>query len=339
MKKVLHLSHHYGCLKDHQYICDQLNLDLTNMFSIWDKVIPKNCFNVTKEVANTIWNTHKDYFNSYDYVLVSDTSPLSRIILENISEFSGTLIVWICNRFNYEMNGDAEYHELFARAVNFDNVRIIPYTEFERVWAKHFNINITEDTIRPIGLSTEKPLSEFEEQGFLGYDNIEMQITEGDVLVSRYHNDNIFQSSSQLFNSYNLTSDVAKYRGYNGLCDLAKTFQCYFILPEQYSKLVAFELMNIGMPVILPSERFLLQLSRIPNYWFGSGINQHTIHLCEWYNEYYDKFALYIDDFSDIPDAFNTIVDNKTEICNLMQTYSKIHQEKTIQQWRTIYNV
>ena len=162
---------------------------------------------------------------------------------------------------------------------------------------------------------------------------------EGDVLVSRYHNDTLFQDSVKLFESYKLIGEQCKYKGFSGLKKLAENYQCYFILPDQYSKLVAFELMNIGLPVILPSENLLLHLSRLPNYWFGSGINKSTVNLCEWYNEYYDKFAIYIDDFSDIPNAFDTIVNHKKEICDIMKGCGDSHRKKTLDQWRKIYNV
>jgi len=340
MKNVLHLSHHYGCLKDHQYVCSELGLNLTSMFSVWDKVIPKNCYNVTKDIANKIWNDNKDYFNSYDYVIVSDTSPLSRIFLENISEFSGTLIVWVCNRFNYDMYGDNDYNQLFAKSIKYDNVIVIPYTEFERVWANHFGVEITEEVIRPIGLSIDSKLSDYDNQDIIGFDgNYEVKKSSGDVLVSRYHNDTLFQDSLKIFESYNLVSESCKYRGFAGLKELSKNYHCYFILPEQYSKLVAFELMNIQLPVILPSEDFLLHLAKMPNYWFGSGINKSTVHLCEWYNSYYDKFAIYIDDFSEIPSAFNTITEYKDQICGIMRECAETHKEKTLQQWRKIYNV
>lgn len=42
------------------------------------------------------------------------------------------------------------------------------------------------------------------------------------------------------------------------------------IFPDAYSKLTAFELMQLKMPVILPSEELLLKMSRKPNYFFST---------------------------------------------------------------------
>ena len=167
----------------------------------------------------------------------------------------------------------------------------------------------------------------------------------GDVLVSRYHNDTLWQDSVKMMEHFNLSADPCKYRGYKGLVELAKKYEAYFILPEQYSKFAAFELMNIGLPVILPSEEFLLHLSSAKNhstgnnYWFGSGLYKDTTNVCEWYNEYYDQFALYIEDFEEIPETFQLIKEHKKKIRGIMKKCAKEHQSKTLDQWRKIYNV
>ena len=346
MTKVLHLSHHYGCLKDHQYVCDKLGLDLTNKLSIWNDIIKRDVYLITKAIADSTWKEHKDYFNSFDFIITSDTAPLSRIFLENIDEFKGQLIVWVCNRFNYEMHDDVGYHNLMNESVGKDNVKIIPYTKFESMWAEAYKVNLTEDVIRPIGVSIDKPLSESEDLNLIGFGgDYGDELKGGDVLVSRYHNDTLWQDSVKMMEHFNLSADPCKYRGYKGLVELAKKYEAYFILPEQYSKFAAFELMNIGLPVILPSEEFLLHLSSAKNhstgnnYWFGSGLYKDTTNVCEWYNEYYDQFALYIDDFEDIPETFKIVKEHKKKIRGIMKKCAKEHQSKTLDQWRKIYNV
>lgn len=338
--RVLHLSHHYGCLKDHQYVCDQLGLELTNKLSIWNQIIERNHYVITSDYADSVWGEYKDYFNSFDYIITSDTAPLSRIFLQNLRDFDGQLIVWVCNRFNYEMTQDKEYLALFEESTKKDNVKIIPYTEFERTYASAYGVNITEEVIRPIGRSLDKPLSEEDSEDLIGFGgDYGEELVGGDLLVSRYHNDTKYQDSVELFRSYGILADTCKYKGYMGLVELAEKYHAYFILPDQYSKLAAFEIMNIGLPVILPSEDYVMRLSRSPNYWFGSGIYRHTIQTCEWYNEYFDKFAVYIDDFSQMAEALEIVKEHKDEIRAIMSECSTEHMEKTLQQWRNIYNV
>jgi hypothetical protein len=340
LMRVLHLSHHYGCLKDHQYVCEKLGIELETRLSIWNQIIPRDTYKITKDYANEVWNDHSDYFNSFDYIITSDTAPLSRIFLQNIHKLKPNLIVWICNRFDYNMEGDSEYYSLFREATKWDRVKIIPYTEFERVWASQHDINITEEVIRPIGITSDTLLNGEEPDGMVGFGGDYEEIVEGgDILISRYHNDNIFQNSQKMFEKMGLKATVCKYKGRKGLENLSKIYNAFFILPEQYSKLVAFELMHLKMPVILPSDKLLLHLARIPNYWFGSGLYNQTVDICEWYNEYYDKFAVYVEDFSEIPEAYQTILTHKKQICDIMEECSIIHKEKVLNQWRKIYNV
>ena len=212
MTKVLHLSHHYGCLKDHQYVCDQLGLDLTNKLSIWNDIIKRDVYRITKEIADSTWKEHKDYFNSFDFIITSDTAPLSRIFLENIDEFKGQLIVWVCNRFNYEMHDDDAYLTLMSESVGKDNVKIIPYTKFETMWAEAYKVKFTEEVIRPIGVSIDKPLSENEDLGLIGFGgDYGDELKGGDILVSRYHNDTLWQDSVKMMEHYNRTADPCKY--------------------------------------------------------------------------------------------------------------------------------
>jgi hypothetical protein len=338
-KKVLHLSHHYGCLKDHQYICYKLGLNLENNFSLWNTIIPKGSFHITSELADEIWKKNEKYFLGFDYIITSDTAPLSRIILQNIDKFDGKLNIWICNRFDYNMEGDNEYYNLIRKYSDDGRVNLIPYTEFERVWLSRFNIETKCETIRPIGLTIPDLLHE-DEDYFIGFDgNYKFDDTEGDVLVSRYHNDNIFQDSKSLCESFGLKAGHAKYRGVEELKSLIKQYKCFLIFPDAYSKLTAFELMQLGMPVILPIEKLLLKFSQKPNYFFSTGINSQTIKYCEWYNEYFEQFAVYFEDLDGIPDAVKLLEKNRQQILDLISDCNTQHTEKTINQWMKIYDL
>lgn len=340
MKRVLHLSHHYGCLKDHQFICNSLKLELESCFSLWNTILPQGCFSMSESLANQIWNKHKEYFQKFDYIITSDTAPLSRIILQNIDQFSGQLNIWVCNRFDYNLENDSSYYDIIKFASTHRKVKIIPYTEFERVWMSRFGIETDQETIRPIGLNIDIPLSEIETDE-IGYgDDKRINLDQsGDVLISRYHNDNHFQNSKQLCQSFGLTSHHAKYRGIKELKKLVNNYSCFLVFPDQYSKLTAFELMQLSMPVILPSEELLLTLSTKSNYFFGSGVNDQTVKYCEWYNEYYKQFAVYFEDIAGIGEAVQLVKDNKEKLCSIMKACSLSHTNKTINQWKKIYDI
>jgi hypothetical protein len=339
--RVLHLSHHYGCLKDHQYICRQLGFELESQFSHWDDVLPYDSYKMSKDLANQIWEDNKDYFNQFDFITTSDTAPISRIFLQNFDEFNGKLNIWVSNRFDYDMHGDAEYYNLFRQALELDRVKVIPYTEFERVWMAQYNIYCDHETVRPIGKTIEDPLSEKDTSdnlvGFSGDHELKDSQMKGDVLVSRYHNDNIFQDSKLICEEQGLIARHAKYRGPQELESIVNNFTCFLMHPDAYSKFTAFELMQMRMPVILPSEEYFFKMSRMPRYFFSTGVVANTVGMVEWYNEYYSKYAVYFDDHTQIKECVEIIKDNKEEICAIIKECAEEHSVKTLDQWRRIY--
>lgn len=335
LTKVLHLSHHYGCLKDHQYVCDRLQLQLESEFSAWPNgVLPKGSYKMTDNLSRQIWDQNEEYFNSFDFVTTSDTAPLSRIFLQNIDKFRGKLNIWVCNRFDYQMAGDSSFYRLFDGATRHSRVNVIPYTEFERVYMNRYNIHTDQEVIRPIGKTIPKLLSE--------YDLVPAQedVTQDklDVLVSRYHNDNIFQNSKNICKSLGLKAEHGPYHGAEGLKKLIEQFHCFFFNPDAYSKFTTFEMMQLGMPTIIPSESYLLRNSRKSNYFFSTGVSEETVHLCEWYNEYCKQYVLYIDGVEEIPAAVDKIKSNAHTICKTMKATAQTHTEKTLAQWRNIYD-
>ena len=83
MLKVLHISFHKGCQNDIEYIAKKLNFELTFMEYDDGISIGLDKYNVTHEKATSSWNKHKDYYNSFDVIITSDTAPISRIFLQN----------------------------------------------------------------------------------------------------------------------------------------------------------------------------------------------------------------------------------------------------------------
>ena len=235
------------------------------------------------------------------------------------------------------METDSEYTDLIKKYSDHPQVNLIPYSEFERFWLNRKNITTKQETIRPIGLALQTPLIE-DEDHIIGFDgDYKFEKTSGDVLVSRYHNDNIFQDSKKICESFGLTAQHAKYRGAQELNSLVENYECFMIFPDAYSKLTAFELMQLKMPVILPSEGLLLKMSMKPNYFFSTGVVAETVRYCEWYNEYFEQFAVYYEEMEGIGDAVQMVKDNKEQIRDIMDTCSRKHTEVTLNQWSKVY--
>ena len=105
-------------------------------------------------LADTIWTNNSVYYKNFDYILTTDTTPISRIFLQNLNELNGKLIIYVSNRFDVGMKDDLEWVELFIYATKRkEKVTIVPFCEFEKVHAAAKGVHIWEyPTIYPLGL-------------------------------------------------------------------------------------------------------------------------------------------------------------------------------------------
>lgn len=334
-KQVLHISHHIGCFRDQEYVLNKLGFEVTN-HKFYDRV-----FEITKEIADDFWHNHKDQLNSFDYILTSDTAPLSRIFLENKDEFTGKLVIWICNRFDYRMENEKEFYNLFSKAEQNPNIKIVPYSHFEGIWCTHKGTNLTNpEHIKPCGInlnSNEKniPGKEFYNAEYGG----KGKLPDADVIVPIYHNDNIFIKMSDFLEKKGI-------RVYNGGFEKVEQLQQYkaFVhMPDAFSKFLCFELIHAHIPAIIPSKDFLYELSKQSNYFFniwGSGgsdlLKYEWIPWCEWYDPELINCRFYYDSFDEIPSIIKSI--DKESMYDEFEKGSKYLENDALSKWKTFYN-
>jgi len=328
-------------MRDHAYIYNKLNFD----YEFWK--FPKGLFRITKDIANKIWNEKKNYFNSFDYIVTSDTAPLSRIFMENINELKFNVIVWICNRFDYNMEGDQSFYDLFRKisVEHVDKFKIIPYSDFEGIWCKLKNINHLE-TISPIGINLnelEHKIDGREElkDSYINDPNASTKYNylnelKDKIFIPIYGNDNNFFNLKEIFEQNNIDCFNG---GYNYSSDL-KNCKAFVTFPDAFSKLITFETIQNEIVVFLPSEEFLIKLHPTFNnntrYWFNSplgNLDKNLITYCEWYR--YKDCRIYFDSIEDliykIKNLTSEIVKEKKEMC---RKYGKEIEERNIEMWK-----
>jgi hypothetical protein len=331
---VLHISHHIGCFKDQAYVLKKLGFDLLS-FKFYD-----NLFCVDHQVANDFWVSHKDTINSYDYVLISDTAPISRCILQNIDEFKSKLIIWICNRFDYAMQNQPEYYQLFDQYKNHAQVKIVASTFWEKIWCLKNNIDILDcPVINPIGkfdknLECYIPNSNVYEEWY----NINTDTSYADIFVPFYHNDNVFTNLKQRLQNMNLSACSSTFTSINQL----KQYKAVITLPDTFCKWFSFEAIHEIIPILLPSKKLLLQLCKQPGYIFNmtgyggaENMTEDLIDVCEWYKPSFAKCRHYFDSFEDIPRLLYNIY-NEEFISNFRQC-SKTHEDINLNKWKELY--
>ena len=304
--RILHLSFHIGCVKDIAYIGEVLGHQVDFIPTFGSLNLLDGARTIKQDEARSIWSTYKDTFNSYDIIITSDIAALSRIFLENLAEVHAHLVVWICNRISICMDKEQEYFELLRQAPT-NKVTLVPYTEFERFWAGQFGIFITEETIQPCGYPPRRP-DEIEyifrssvgnlHKGDLLEDISDTEASESFVILN-YGNSRDFTDLEGFLKAAGIK---AIRRSFHDLSTL-KRFRGIIHLPDAFSKFLASEILHLGIPMFVPSPKFLMELVNQPAYFFnihGYGGKLAPVHvgLCDWYN--YKGGRIYFDSFDDL---------------------------------------
>ncbi|MDE3055438.1 MAG: hypothetical protein KGI80_01895 [Verrucomicrobiota bacterium] len=329
--KILHLTMHKGCAAAFSAIAKEMNATVTTWHvslmppRFMDDVTTDGglFYNMTHRRAEAIWKKHRDFFEQFDLICVSDTSPLSRIFLQN--GFKKPLLIWICNRFDYseerlldEPFPDQEYYDLFAQAKKMPNVRIVGYTRFENYYAYMKGIDIGSACLPPCVQPQAAPILPSREL----------------FLLPPYHNETIFMDLQAHLNGYGVP---AKCTRYNGPLDMA-SYKGVICLPYSWSNLALFEGLALGVPYFIPSREFFLDLAHEPNYFLpnlGMLLAHDLIDLTEWYDPSREEAFIFFDSWEDLVEKVKT-TDYEAQRAKVL-AYAKKFYKETMQGWKELF--
>jgi hypothetical protein len=233
-------------------------------------------YNMTQGRSDALWEKEKDYFNSFDTIIVSDTIPLSRPLIEN---YEGRIILWITNRFDYGDTKDPDtfpeddYYELMR--VYRPNVKVIANNHFDRFYAEDRGVLVNE-----VIKSATPPHPKVEKDRYY---------------IPVYWNDNLFELADKCKHLNPLTGRYGE-----GQLD---TFKAIIHIPYTWSSIALYDALAAGVPYYVPTIEFLLQLFPTENFWFqDANYLKKYWQLCEFYRKENSKFVKYFNSFDDIKD-------------------------------------
>ena len=318
--KILHLTYHYGCANDANYIFKQLGYDITFFHAtIWP-------YTITYELAIQIWNENKHIFQEYDIILTSDTTALSYPFLLHIAELKPKLIIWVCNRYNIGMENNKEFTALFKQALVLPNVKIVPYTKFEIEWCLRDGIHLREPIINALGRHIEPYISDPIIMNRIFTDCIYTNLTRPynqSFFVPDYHNNH------KLYNflcSRGISTVTGRYTDINEI----KCYKAVITLPDAVSKFFYFEAIQHDINLLLPSLTFLKELIQDPYYTFTSKqyIDVRSLGCyCDYYRN--PEYYIYFESFDNLIEKLNSIKLNTNII-------RKKHHDETLLKWSRI---
>lgn len=336
--KILHLSFHLGCIKEVEHIARALDLDVTPWYVFAQPLTEfeginsgLEIYNMLPDRAQRIWEKHKDYFNTFDVIWITDTAPLSRVFLQN--NWEKPLLIWICNRFDYchypSAFPDPEYHDMFRAATKKKNVFIVPYAPYEWYYAYTKGVYLNTFTIKPIGA--------------INYNDVHKRSDKAvPELVDKKNTFLIYPRLNQKelsFVKQKCTEfDIPHYSGsYDGVNDIADFKGIIFFIYGAWLNIAMFENFQKGLVHFLPSIEFMEELNRS-----GAPVSGHPYVLgsklyllCEWYAPEHKDLIVYYDSWKDLKHKIETTDYDamRTRIID----FAKRHEREMIARWKQVF--
>jgi hypothetical protein len=294
-------------------------------------------YNMTQSRARHYWQLYKTQLQASDLVISSDTAPLARIVLENLHDFRGKLIVWICNRFDYHHEEPGEpspddpfpdrgWYDLLVKTSreHSDQVRVVSYTKLERIYALDMGIfwdgPFADAVLKPVCNASHPPPAD-------SFIPEEVRARKSEYLfIPPYLNDEKLISFKTL-DQYN----VLYYRGrYNGPEDLVG-FKAILHIPYAASNLALFENLQRGLVYYLPSETFQRELLK-QHQWFSGGFER--FQYSEWYDLKMRHLFVYFDSWTDLLQKLQQ--NAHQSLIPIIQDWSKNETLYSLCQWNVL---
>lgn len=325
--KILHITYHNGCTMNINFIAQHLGYDITLQKADWN-------YNIGHQRAEELWNKYKDFYNQFDLIITSDTTPLSRIFLQN--NFIGKLIIWVSNRFDYSDAAsfdcefpDQEYYDLIRSIPLRQNVKIFANTIFEYKYAqKYKNVNIGDRVIKPCAFAapTDEPA--------VIPDNINKSNT---FFLLAYHNETLFTNMKEKCDGFGIPTFNGRFGNYDEL----KAMKGIIHIPYAWSTFALFENLSMGIVYLIPSKEFLLKLLYQDNFFWQDayGVRDGFLDISEWYLPEHKNLFAYFNSWEHLKQL---TLENDTFYHNKKQqilVFSEQHIKNTITKWKEAIGV
>ena len=324
--KLLHVNFHKGCELDIEYVFNKIGHTVQSWRFDDGETQGNDIYKINYLRAQKCWNKYKDFFNTFDGIITSDTCPTSRPFLQN--NWSKLLIIWVCNRFDYAVEGDELFYDLLRSIPNRKNVYIAGYTPIENIYSKQIrNVDITDLIIKPLGKNIIS-------------DGLSQKYTNKEYIfyVPFYENETKFMNLSEKLTNMGIQNKCERFSHVSTLID----YKGIICLPYAWSILTFFEVMQLGIIYFAPTPRFLVEISRsnqylIQRYWFQPPYNgdPNLLRAAEMYCDEHKDLIIYFDSWEDLQEKVKT-TDFESQTKKILE-YAEKHSQITLSKWNSIF--
>jgi hypothetical protein len=328
--RLLHISFHKGCINDIDYVFTKLGHTIEVMRFDDGETKGNDIYKVTRYRAQKSWEKYKDYYDSFDGIITSDTCPTSRPFLQN--KWSKLLIIWVCNRFDYAVEGDQTFYDLLRSIPNRKNVFICGNTRIENIYSKQLRkVDINDLIIKPLGKNL---VSEHLYKTYRRGDEEEK------FFVPVYENETKYMNLCEKLNEMGIKNNNRE-RFKDPISNLLD-YKGVVCIPYAWSTITFFEVMQLGIVYFVPSVSFLIEMSQTrqpggrQSLWFQPPFNKdpQILKMAEWYCEEHKDLLVYFDSWEDLQEKIKT-TDYEKQTQKILD-FAKKHEVTILSQWNAI---
>lgn len=338
--RILHLSFHIGCIRSINTLMKALGHTVDYKYCY-----PEIPYTITETIADTLWDANKAVWNTYDLILTSDTVALSYIFLRHLDEMKPKLLIWICNFFSYGMGDVPDFFDRLRKISSSNTygnkVKLIPYSEFERIRCGYEKIWIREPTLWPYGIVDPDAIQgRYNKVSSLHIDtsgscNNDPTKT---VFIAAYTNDTDFFPFKQFLQMNEISVATGDFR----TVDELKQYMCIVTLPDAFCKMFYFELLCVGLPIFVPTENFFMKLNPCATptgqYKFtygGNVVPPQFVDMCVWYQ--HPEIITFFDSFEELIQKLREFTPEKRAAVQMkMKRAAEYHTQSVLSTARKI---
>ncbi|KAJ3295848.1 hypothetical protein HDU79_008200 [Rhizoclosmatium sp. JEL0117] len=311
---VLYYNTHGGCNQNIRGVMRSLGVKV-------DLFNPKQVsgYGMTASRARYLIDSgHVDFVCSkYDIIIIGDTIPHGRALLESLLEKDpmkqcrSKLVVEMTNRFDWDITDKSAYYNTISELVQLSKTSLkeklfwVANNNVEKAWLEH-KVGVSMPhvrVLRPLGVAPEYPYP------------LDLPEPNANDFAARAHYSSVYTVMSR---KYNVPVSVFPFgHKYGGPKNLAR-FKAFIDIPYEYSTMKLYENIAFGIPMVIPTPRFLQELydtgvHKLLNPYilerFPLGTDLPFAHIPEFpewsaYMDYYapefEPYLYYVDSFEDL---------------------------------------
>ncbi|MDE3055871.1 MAG: hypothetical protein KGI80_04170 [Verrucomicrobiota bacterium] len=330
-KRILHLTFNQGYANELHKVAKEMGYSVTTWHipSLTSKFLDGTSagtalFNMTHERAERIWDRHRDLFESFDLICVSDTTPLARIFLQN--HCSKPLLIWICSPVDYydpqTLDGsfpDHEYFSLLSAAPRTPNVFVVGASAFALHYAERLGLDLGDTIIPPCAFNTSVRFVRKKES----------------LYIPSGHNETVFMNLKEHLQGLGLPVYSGPHQGPQDLGG----YMGIVHLPDSYGSPALFEHLAYGIVYFIPSPAFFEKLATTHNYFLNQPatlLEEQLYEASEWYKSSRENVFVYFDSWEDLVEKAKNL-DYKAQKAKVL-SYVSDYQKEVKSRWQALFN-